>query len=130
VIALLTVDWLGGTGALLLTAYVLAARSRLFNVGTERGVRGQLLSDHLVVAAMIYALVLPLVASLVCGGTGRTFGALLFVGLGVLPALVAGLTVGPRVSHDIHRLTPAKSIQIPSNHCACFSGGGCNCPGG
>jgi hypothetical protein len=125
VIVLLTVAWVGGTVALFV-----AGVDKSYRVDCQVWVHDCLLADRLVLGSVACACGFPLLAALVCAFTGRGVRAVLFAILGVSMALMYGRTVGLGVARDIHRIERPTSVPVPPDNCPCYSGGGCDCPGG
>lgn len=124
-IFLLTVAWFCGT----ITLFV-ASVAESFDLDCQIRVHECLLADRLMLGSVACACVFPLLAALTCAFTGRRIGAVVFLVLGVSVALVYGLTFGAGAVRDAHRLAPPASVPVPPDKCPCYSGGGCDCPGG
>jgi hypothetical protein len=122
----LTLAWLGGTVGL----FAAAVKRTFCFMDCQISDHDSLVADRLILGSVACAVLLPLTAAVICMCTERMAGSLLFLTLGVLPGIAYGMTGGVAVVREMHRLEPADPPSLPSNYCPCYSGGGCDCPGG
>ncbi|MCO5971273.1 DUF6234 family protein [Actinoallomurus soli] len=125
-LVLLTLGWIGGTVALFLAALDPMTCFEGCQVTEQQSLH----SDHLLIASVGCALVLPIAAVVLSVATRRRVAAVVFLIVGVLPGIAYGLTAGMGAARDIHRIQLRHPAPLPSGYCPCYSGGSCDCPGG
>jgi hypothetical protein len=126
ILVVLTAVWIVSTAV-----FFVAAFGESFCLDAcEHTAHDDLLADRRTVASVACACVFPLVAAVICTGTDRTVGAVIFLVLGVAAAVTYGRTTGTDALRDVHRIERLTAPPVPTHSCRCYSGGSCGCPGG